>query len=93
MRRDLKRRLAVGAAFALLLALGAGTAAPTAGAEPSSVQQTVSTTVTTGTTTVTTGTTTTSETTTTAGGGGGGGGKGGQAPAATPAEAQPNFTG
>jgi uncharacterized cupredoxin-like copper-binding protein len=94
MTRHIRRKLAIGAAFAVLLGLGAAAAALTAGAEPTSVQQTVSTTVTTGTTTVSTSTTTTAATTTTgattteattteSGGGGGGGGGGGTTSVAT----------
>src|ERR687887_1331860 len=64
----MRKKLSIGAAFAALLAAGAGAAALTAGAGPASVQATttITSTITTGTiTTVTTITTTTPNTTTT----------------------------
>src|SRR4029453_473721 len=87
MRREIQRKLGIGAAFAALLGLGAAAAAVTASAAPSRGQQPVSRRVTTGTartgatgtapmtkatpTTAATDTTTPGETTTTPEEGGG----------------------
>lgn len=104
MRR--KRKFVLwGAAFTTLLALGSVTAAITAGAAPFGAQATTTivTTITTTTpdsssssstgssTESSTGTTGTTTTTSLSGGGGAAGA--GNAPAATPAKANPNFTG
>ena len=94
MRRQYRKYALWGAAFAVLITLGAATAAFTAGAAPFGAEATTTivTTITTGSSTGSTSTDTTSTGTTTTTGGGGGGG-GGTAPAAKPATAQPKFTG
>lgn len=106
MTRRYRKYALWGAAFATLITLGAATAAFTAGAAPFGAQATTTivTTITTGgSTVVTTITTTTPDsssststdttstgTTTTDSGGSAGAGN---APAAKPAKAEPNFTG
>lgn len=91
MRRQFRKYTGWAAAFAVLITLGAATAAYTAGAAPFGALQTTTTVPTTTDTTATTTTDTTTTTTTTDTGGGGGGG--GAAPPAEPTGAEPAFTG
>jgi hypothetical protein len=107
MRSQYRKYAVWGAAFAVLITLGAATAAFTAGAAPFQAEATTTivTTITTGSSTVVstivtttadststdttaTDTTSTDTTTTTEDSGGGG-----TAPAATPSQAEPKFTG
>jgi hypothetical protein len=99
MRRQYRKYAVWGAAFAVLITLGAATAAFTAGAAPFQAEATTTivTTITTTTpdststssTDTTSSDTTSTDTTTTTDDSGGGG----TAPAATPTKAEPKFTG
>ena len=92
MRRQYRKYAVWGAAFAVLITLGAATAAFTAGAAPFQAEATTTIVTTTAdstsTNTTATDTASTDTTTTTEDSGGGG-----TAPAATPSQAEPKFTG